>query len=77
MSGCVVSAGRVAVERMHVADEPALRLRQIRDLGVGRGEAGRGGVRVAGVARQQHVIAEPEQSDVSPDAGVILLIVHH
>ena len=41
------------VERMHVADQRTLLMRQIRDRGVRRRETRRGGIGIAGVFRQQ------------------------
>ena len=49
---------------------------QIGDVGVGRHEAGGGGVGLAGVVGEQVVIPQPEQGGVPPEAGVELLAVH-
>ena len=64
------------VEGMHVAQERALRVAQVGDVGVGGHEARHRGVRLARVVRQQVVVAQPEQRRVAPEAGVELLPMH-
>ena len=64
------------VERVDVADESALRMREIGDACVCERKTRRGGVGVAGVLGEQVMRLEAEQADVSPDARMKLLRVH-
>src|SRR6267378_6101550 len=60
---------------MDVADERALRMREIGHDRVRERETRRGGVGIAGVLGQEVVRAEAEESHVAPRAGVKLLRV--
>ena len=61
---------------MHVADQRPLGVRQIGDVGVGRGEARGGGVGIPGILREDVVVGEAEKRDMPPVARVVLLAVH-
>src|SRR5438034_11662109 len=73
--GCV---GRIRfrIERVDVANECALLVREVGNGGIVRIETGGGSVRIARVLRNEIVGLEPEQSQVSPDTGVEFLRVH-
>ena len=68
---------RLFLERMHVADQRALRMRQVRHIRIGRKQARRRRVRVAGIAGQQRVAMHAEHTQVAPIAGVEFLAVNH
>ena len=66
----------LGIERMDVADQPSLRMREIGHGRVRQCKTRGGGVGVAGILRQQIVRREAEQPQVAPHAGMKLLRMH-
>ena len=65
----------VFVEGMRVADQAALRMCQVGNRRVVRIRTRRGGERVGGVSRQQQVLREIQDAQMTPVAGVEFLAV--
>ena len=63
------------IEGMSIADESLLLVRQIGDVRIGGEKARCRGVAVGCVVRQQKVVSEIQQSQMSPVTGVKLLAV--
>src|SRR5262249_32556818 len=63
--------------RMDVAGDRALLTGLSHYLGVGRKHTACGCLSVGSVSRQQYVISQAEQPDVTPQAGMELLIVEY